>query len=213
MKTRRELPNIRASLGWGHVKGNPSVYRRAANTVSASTSRGWVDPVGGRHSRRRAVPGNTQGGVQLLRRLRQSWRGKTIHLWVDGAPGHKGASPHCRGGLAPASGAGRSRVDACASSTRVAEELSGFPSGYPPGVPASLPAVPEPSGAHLASSSPRTNQPWLVSEFGRSLEGHPRHFASMVSRESEAYVTSYNAFYFSQRMNYSPTVCATSLHI
>ena len=38
----------------------------------------------------RAAQGNTQGFLQLLRRLRQSWQGTIIHLWVDGAPWHKG---------------------------------------------------------------------------------------------------------------------------
>ena len=38
----------------------------------------------------RAAQGNTQGFLQMLRNLRQRWRGKIIHLWVDGAPWHKG---------------------------------------------------------------------------------------------------------------------------
>ena len=42
----------------------------------------------------RAAQGNTQGFLQLLRQLRHSWRGKSIHLWVDGAPWHKGSLVH-----------------------------------------------------------------------------------------------------------------------
>ena len=53
---------------------------------------GWVAPLLGRHGMMRLPKGNTQAFLVLLRRLRQSLRGKTLHLYyyVDRAPWHRG---------------------------------------------------------------------------------------------------------------------------
>lgn len=51
---------------------------------------GWVAPLLGRHGLVRLPKGNTQAFLVLLRRLRQSVRGKTIHLYADRAPWHRG---------------------------------------------------------------------------------------------------------------------------
>ncbi len=51
---------------------------------------GWVAPLLGRHGLMRLAKGNTPAFLALLRRLRQSLRGKTIHLYVDRAPWHRG---------------------------------------------------------------------------------------------------------------------------
>jgi transposase len=51
---------------------------------------GWVAPVQGWHGMMRAAKGNAEAFVQLLRMLRRRLAGKVIHLYVDGAPWHKG---------------------------------------------------------------------------------------------------------------------------
>jgi transposase len=47
---------------------------------------GWVAPLLGRHGMMHLAKGNTRAFLALLRRLRHSLRGKTIHLYVDRAP-------------------------------------------------------------------------------------------------------------------------------
>jgi transposase len=79
----------RVSRVWAR-KGEPfrvptrSEHRQRLNVF------GWVDPQGGHHGMVRVAQGNTAGFIELLRKLRPRWPGKIIHLWVDGAPWHKG---------------------------------------------------------------------------------------------------------------------------
>ena len=47
---------------------------------------GWVAPLLGRHGMMHLAKRNTRAFLALLRRLRHSLRGKTIHLYVDRAP-------------------------------------------------------------------------------------------------------------------------------
>ena len=51
---------------------------------------GWVAPLVGLHGMIRVARGNTKGFIELLRSLRKRLKGKAIHLFVDGAPWHKG---------------------------------------------------------------------------------------------------------------------------
>src|SRR5208337_260808 len=51
---------------------------------------GWVDPLNGWHGVMKWIKGNTDGFLQLLKRIAQLFRGRIIDIWVDNARWHKG---------------------------------------------------------------------------------------------------------------------------
>jgi transposase len=51
---------------------------------------GWVDLIHGRHRMIRCPKGNTSGFLMVLSNIRNTFKGKRIHLWVDRARWHKG---------------------------------------------------------------------------------------------------------------------------
>lgn len=72
------------------VWGRPFRVPTASNHQRRSNVFGWVAPLEGRYGLMRAPRGNTQGFLILPARLRQRWRGKVLHVFVDRARWHRG---------------------------------------------------------------------------------------------------------------------------
>ena len=74
---------------WAKKGSKPFVYTRSQHQKRLNIY-GWVDPINGLHSIMKWISGNTDGFIQLLRKITYRLRGKTIDIWVDNAKWHKG---------------------------------------------------------------------------------------------------------------------------
>ena len=68
----------------------PFIYTRSQHQKRLNIF-GWVDLIQGAHGIMKWVSGNTDGFIQMLRKIGYRFKGKTIDLWVDNARWHKGA--------------------------------------------------------------------------------------------------------------------------
>ena len=75
---------------WAKKGSRPFVYTQSQHQKRLNIF-GWVDLIPGSHGITKWISGNTDGFIQVLRKIICRFKGKTIDLWVDNARWHKGA--------------------------------------------------------------------------------------------------------------------------
>lgn len=106
---------------WAKKGSKPFVYTRSQHQKRLNIY-GWVDPINGLHGIMKWISGNTDGFIQLLRKITYRLKGKTINIWVDNAKWHKGRDLYCRAFFSSSSLSARLSPGA---------ELSGMPMAHP----------------------------------------------------------------------------------
>ena len=74
---------------WSKKGTQPYVYTKSQHNKRVNVF-GWVDPVNGLHGMLEWIKGNTVGFLKMLKKIMSKFKDKTIDLWVDNAPWHKG---------------------------------------------------------------------------------------------------------------------------
>jgi transposase len=74
---------------WANRGSQPFVYTRSQHHKQLNIF-GWVDLIQGSHGIMKWVSVNTDGFIQMLRKIVYRFKGRTIDLWVDNARWHIG---------------------------------------------------------------------------------------------------------------------------
>lgn len=75
---------------WAKRGMQPYVYTRSQHQKRLNIF-GWVDPIQGLHGIMKWIQGNTDGFLQMLRKIVYRFKNKNIDLWVDNAKWHNGS--------------------------------------------------------------------------------------------------------------------------